>query len=194
MPADHGLGLNQDKSLSPSGPETGEPHPQNAVSLVKGEPTATDLPLQHEKLVAKCEILDAKSDRTAEEVGERGEESAKHRIHAASRCSGPTGFLNNLPYDRVLGSHRWITTEPTLPKSLLGKAIGYTQRLWPGLVRFVDDARLPLDTNAVKTAFTRAPEMPLPVEHCSGGQALLLRSAPCRVGGLRHRYEWAEAA
>jgi transposase len=46
--------------------------------------------------------------------------------------------------------YRWITTEPALPKSLLGKAIGYTQRLWPGLVRFVDDARLPLDTNLVE--------------------------------------------
>ena len=54
--------------------------------------------------------------------------------------------------------YRWITTEPALPKSLLGKAIGYTQRLWPGLVRFVDDARLPLDTNAVERGM-RAPAL-----------------------------------
>lgn len=46
--------------------------------------------------------------------------------------------------------YRWITTESALPKSLLGKAIAYTQRLWPGLVRFADDARLPLDTNLVE--------------------------------------------
>lgn len=54
--------------------------------------------------------------------------------------------------------HRWITTEPALPKSLLGKAIAYTQRLWPGLVRFLDDARLPLDTNRVERGM-RAPAL-----------------------------------
>lgn len=71
--------------------------------------------------------------------------------------------------------YRWITTEPALPKSLLGKAIGYTQRLWPGLVRFVDDARLPLDTNAVER-----------------GSALRrwgarITTAPCRCVGPRWR-------
>ncbi len=46
--------------------------------------------------------------------------------------------------------YTWITKQPALPKSMLGKAIGYTQRLWSGLVLFVEDARLPLDTNRVE--------------------------------------------
>jgi len=45
---------------------------------------------------------------------------------------------------------RWVTTEHALPKSSLGKALAYTERLWPGLVRFLDDARIPLDTNQLE--------------------------------------------
>ena len=37
-----------------------------------------------------------------------------------------------------------------LPRSGLGKAIGYALSLWDGLVRFVDDARIPIDTNLVE--------------------------------------------
>lgn len=36
------------------------------------------------------------------------------------------------------------------PKSPLGKAVTYALRQWPTLVRFVDDGRLPLDTNHVE--------------------------------------------
>jgi transposase len=46
--------------------------------------------------------------------------------------------------------YRWVTSEQALPRSLLGKALGYTRQLWPGLVRFVDDARIPLDTNQLE--------------------------------------------
>jgi transposase len=45
---------------------------------------------------------------------------------------------------------QWLTTTPTLPRSGLGTAIAYTRQLWPGLVRFLEDPRLPLDTNAVE--------------------------------------------
>ena len=44
---------------------------------MQSAPTATTLALQHEKLVAKRNDLDAESDRAAKEVGERREESAK---------------------------------------------------------------------------------------------------------------------
>ena len=37
-----------------------------------------------------------------------------------------------------------------LPRSGLGRAVGYTLSLWDGLVRFVDDARIPIDTNLVE--------------------------------------------
>jgi transposase len=44
----------------------------------------------------------------------------------------------------------WLTKTPALPRSQLGKAIGYVRELWPGLQRFRDDARIPLDTNLVE--------------------------------------------
>jgi len=39
-----------------------------------------------------------------------------------------------------------------LPQSGLGKAIAYTDGLWPGLVRFLDDSAIPLDNNATERA------------------------------------------
>ena len=39
-----------------------------------------------------------------------------------------------------------------LPKSKMGRAIGYMLNLWPGLTRFLDDPRVPLDNNAAERA------------------------------------------
>lgn len=44
----------------------------------------------------------------------------------------------------------WLTNTMALPRSQLGTAIGYVRDLWPGLLRFLDDARIPLDTNLVE--------------------------------------------
>lgn len=44
----------------------------------------------------------------------------------------------------------WLTAQVVLPRSSLGEAIGYTLRHWDGLARFLDDPRIPLDTNAVE--------------------------------------------
>src|SRR5439155_11568955 len=33
------------------------------------------------------------------------------------------------------------------PESSFGKALGYLRGLWPGLSRFLDEARIPLDNN-----------------------------------------------
>ena len=43
-------------------------------------------------------------------------------------------------------------TQRALPRSSLGKAIAYTSGLWPGLVRFLGDPKIPLDTNGVERA------------------------------------------
>ncbi|MCC6641337.1 MAG: transposase, partial [Deltaproteobacteria bacterium] len=48
----------------------------------------------------------------------------------------------------VEGLRTWLTTTGALPQSLLGKAITYTDGVWPGLVRFLDDGRIPIDNNA----------------------------------------------
>src|SRR5690606_27580926 len=44
----------------------------------------------------------------------------------------------------------WLASQAALPRSGLGKAIAYTLSLWDGLARFVDDVRIPLDTNLVE--------------------------------------------
>ena len=44
----------------------------------------------------------------------------------------------------------WLLLQHALPKSSLGKAITYTSKLWPGLKRFLDDPRVPLDNNATE--------------------------------------------
>lgn len=41
----------------------------------------------------------------------------------------------------------WLRTTPALPESGLGKAMAYARELWPGLVAFLDDPRIPLDNN-----------------------------------------------
>jgi transposase len=46
----------------------------------------------------------------------------------------------------------WLMTQRALPRSALGKAIAYTSDLWPGLVRFLADPKIPLDTNSVERA------------------------------------------
>ena len=47
---------------------------------------------------------------------------------------------------------QWAEAETVLPKSSLGKAIRYMGELWPGLVRFLKDPRVPLSNNAAERA------------------------------------------
>jgi transposase len=51
--------------------------------------------------------------------------------------------------DRI---HAWAIEQRALPQSGLGKAIAYMMGLWPGLVRFLDDPRIPLDNNGTERA------------------------------------------
>ncbi len=44
----------------------------------------------------------------------------------------------------------WAHQQRALPESSLGKAIAYMLGLWPGLTRFLDDPRIPLDNNATE--------------------------------------------
>ncbi|MBW2495067.1 MAG: transposase [Deltaproteobacteria bacterium] len=43
-------------------------------------------------------------------------------------------------------------TQRVLPRAALGKAIAYTSSLWPGLVRFLENPKIPLDTSEVERA------------------------------------------
>jgi transposase len=46
----------------------------------------------------------------------------------------------------------WANATPTLGESSLGKAIGYMAGIWSGLVRFLEDPRIPIDNNATERA------------------------------------------
>jgi transposase len=48
--------------------------------------------------------------------------------------------------------HAWLMEQHALPRGSLGKAIRYTAGLWSGLVRFLEDPRIPIDTNEVERA------------------------------------------
>jgi hypothetical protein len=39
-----------------------------------------------------------------------------------------------------------------LPKSAIGKAIAYTLKLWPRLIRYADDGRCEIDNNLIENA------------------------------------------
>jgi transposase len=47
---------------------------------------------------------------------------------------------------------QWVELQKALPKSSLGRAIGYLRELWNGLTRFLDDPQIPLDNNRVERA------------------------------------------
>lgn len=46
----------------------------------------------------------------------------------------------------------WAMAQRPLPNSGLGQAISYMFGMWPGLVLFLDDARIPIDNNATERA------------------------------------------
>jgi transposase len=46
--------------------------------------------------------------------------------------------------------HAWMREQPALPRSALGKAIGYAAGLWGGLTRFLEDPEIPLDNNSTE--------------------------------------------
>jgi transposase len=46
----------------------------------------------------------------------------------------------------------WCHAQTVLPRSTIGKAIGYTLELWAGLTRFLGDAAIPIDNNQTERA------------------------------------------
>lgn len=46
----------------------------------------------------------------------------------------------------------WLSKTRVLPKGYLGKAIGYCQKQWPKLMRYLEDGRLSIDNNRAERA------------------------------------------
>ncbi|OGL17951.1 MAG: hypothetical protein A3F92_14270 [Candidatus Rokubacteria bacterium RIFCSPLOWO2_12_FULL_71_22] len=64
------------------------------------------------------------------------------RLRAARRAEQSVPIIAEL--------RAWAHRQRALPESSLGKAISYMLGLWPGLTRFLDDPRIPLDNNATE--------------------------------------------
>ena len=85
----------------------------------------------------------------------------------------------------------WAHRQRALPESSLGKAITYMLGLWPGLTRFLDDPRIPLDNNATERGLRgmvvgRKESLRLPLQARHRGRRALLQ--PDRVReALRRR-------
>ncbi len=77
-------------------------------------------------------------------------EARAKKVDATERLSVVAELRRSESAPIVEDIYRWVTTVHTLPRSLLGRAIGYTRHLWPGLVRFLDNARIPIDTNLLE--------------------------------------------
>lgn len=77
-----------------------------------------------------------------------------YEIEARARERNGPGRLSYLAELRrkesclIVGDIRkWMLSQGALPRSSLGKAIGYTLDLWPGLCRFLDNPAIPIDNN-----------------------------------------------
>jgi transposase len=70
--------------------------------------------------------------------------TAYHAALLEARCSQSQAVL-----DRI---QQWVIDQHALPQSAMGRAILYMAGLWKGLIRFIDDPRIPLDNNATERA------------------------------------------
>lgn len=79
----------------------------------------------------------------------------------AVECQCPTGppgdelrrqLRNEKSRDVIRRIQQWAIEQRALPESGLGKAISYMSGLWPGLVRFLDNPRIPVDNNGSERA------------------------------------------
>lgn len=58
--------------------------------------------------------------------------------------------MESKPLMEELGE--WLAKTQVLPKGYLGKAIGYCQKQWPKLIRYLEDGRLGIDNNRAERA------------------------------------------
>ena len=73
----------------------------------------------------------------------------------------------------------------TAPKTLLGKAIRYTLRFWPRLVRYLEDGRLPMSNNRTEQAIKKV---------VIGRKNFLFAYSPAGAHALANLYALVETA
>ncbi|MGX5057015.1 IS66 family transposase, partial [Enterobacter asburiae] len=78
-----------------------------------------------------------------------------YRVEKACRGSPPDEVYRrrqaeSLPLMEEFG--QWLSRTEVLPKGYLGKAIGYCQKQWPKLMRYLEDGELSIDNNRAERA------------------------------------------
>jgi hypothetical protein len=86
MPADDGLGLNEDQGFPPPSPEAMQPYPEEPVG--EADSGALDLLAQRGQLLPQREILQREVGPPSEGGPEGGEEGSKETKHGAGVSTG----------------------------------------------------------------------------------------------------------
>ncbi|MCP5056871.1 MAG: IS66 family transposase [bacterium] len=130
----------------------------NAYDALLRERKGSDLTLAHCWAHVRRKFVEAEPHYP--EAGEMIDRIGQlYAIEAEAKRVSPEERLATLAALRATQSkpvldeiRTWLMTQRVLPRSALGKAIAYTSGLWPGLVRFLADPKIPLDTNSVERA------------------------------------------
>jgi transposase len=86
-----------------------------------------------------------------DEIGKLYEVEARVREIDADDRSAVLARLRDVESRPIVGRiEAWLKAQAVLPRSSLGEAIGYALNHWGGLVKFLDNPAIPLDTNSVE--------------------------------------------
>jgi len=87
VPAEEGFRLDEDEGSTPSGPDSGQPNPQQSIGAAKLDSPSRELALEDEELMAKREHLGLECGSAAEQRSERRKSGQKGRSHAGVRLT-----------------------------------------------------------------------------------------------------------
>ena len=100
----------------------------------------------------KCENADPRAVEAIEQIGKLYE--IERRVADECKNLPEAEYLERLGQARseesravVKAFGEWLAMQKALPTSGFGRAIKYASKLWDGLIRFLDDPRIPLDNN-----------------------------------------------
>ena len=115
MPADHGVGLDDDEDVRPSRPEPGKDDPERAVGLAQVR--AARGALQVGQLLAQGEVLQCEVGPAAEGGPQRAKEAQEQVDHRAMMHDGVPAWPGQSPIVVTVGELRvritsWRSTGP----------------------------------------------------------------------------------
>jgi len=124
--------------LAPAGTTTARPAPAFTLANCWGHVRRKWLEAEHNP--AACEVVEMIGELYGVERRAREADVDDKLKHLAELRRTESAEIVRRIRERMIGLK-------FLDKSALGKAAKYTNDLWPGLTRFLDDPRIPLDNN-----------------------------------------------